>query len=129
MSDSDRIVLEAARHPVVELLLARGEFVPNRLELDGGTRQILLLTGPNMGGKSTYLRQAALAVLLAQAGAFVPAGVGVMAHLNRLGEEALPIAAALLGSTLIGVALTAWVMSALSRRDPDTETGDEEDAR
>ena len=52
---------------------------------------------------------------------FVPAGVGVMAHLNRLGEEALPIAAALLGSTLVGVALTAWVMSALSRRGPDAD--------
>ena len=54
---------------------------------------------------------------------FVPAGVGVMAHLSRLGEEALPIAAALLGSTLIGVALTAWVMSALSRLAPDAENG------
>ena len=47
---------------------------------------------------------------------FVPAGVGVMVHIHRLGEEALPIAAALFGSTLLGVTLTAWVMSALMRR-------------
>ncbi|MBP2294888.1 CidA/LrgA family protein [Azospirillum rugosum] len=50
---------------------------------------------------------------------FVPAGVGVMAHLHRLGTEALPIAAALFGSTLLGIALTAWVMSALSRNGED----------
>ena len=50
-----------ARHPVVERLLPRGEFVPNDCALDGAARQILLLTGPNMGGKSTYLRQVALA--------------------------------------------------------------------
>jgi len=60
------------RHPVVEQLLDR-DFIPNDLRLDGSDRQILLLTGPNMGGKSTYLRQSALIVLLAQAGGFVPA--------------------------------------------------------
>ncbi len=58
---------------MVERLLPRGEFVPNDCDLDASRRQILLLTGPNMGGKSTYLRQVALAVVLAQAGAFVPA--------------------------------------------------------
>jgi DNA mismatch repair protein MutS len=84
MSDSDRLVLEEARHPVIERLLPRGEFVPNRLELDGQTRQILLVTGPNMGGKSTYLRQAALAVLLAQAGSFVPAEKAEIGRVDRL---------------------------------------------
>ncbi len=60
------------RHPVVEQLLA-GDFIPNDTRLDGGEHQIVLLTGPNMGGKSTYLRQVALLVLLAQAGSWVPA--------------------------------------------------------
>src|SRR5262249_49747292 len=57
LEDSDRLVVDGARHPVVERLLPRGEFVANDLRLDAGERQILLLTGPNMGGKSTYLRQ------------------------------------------------------------------------
>ncbi|HVS65753.1 MAG TPA: DNA mismatch repair protein MutS [Thermoanaerobaculia bacterium] len=65
------LAIEAGRHPVVERTL-RTPFVPNDLELDEAAR-IVLLTGPNMGGKSTYLRQAALLVVLAQAGCFVPA--------------------------------------------------------
>lgn len=84
MDDSDRIQLVAARHPVVERLLARGEFVPNDCVLDGSARQILLLTGPNMGGKSTYLRQVALIVLLAQSGSFVPAASAAIGRVDRL---------------------------------------------
>jgi DNA mismatch repair protein MutS len=64
------------RHPVIELQeLAAGSerFVPNDLFLDSSTRNIIVLTGPNMGGKSTYLRQAALIVIMAQMGSFVPA--------------------------------------------------------
>jgi DNA mismatch repair protein MutS len=65
----------AGRHPVIEQLLQqKGErFVPNDLYLDETTQQIMLITGPNMGGKSTYLRQAALIILMAQMGSFVPA--------------------------------------------------------
>ena len=71
-------VLEAAaaRHPVVEALMARGgveRFVPNDLHLDSEGAAMALITGPNMGGKSTYLRQAAVLVILAQMGSFVPA--------------------------------------------------------
>ncbi len=84
MTVSDRLVLEDSRHPVVESLLARGEFVPNSVRLDGASRQILLLTGPNMGGKSTYLRQVAIAVLLAQAGSFVPAVHAEIGLVDRL---------------------------------------------
>jgi DNA mismatch repair protein MutS len=84
VDDSDRLGLEGARHPVVERLLARGEFVPNPLSLDGASRQILLLTGPNMGGKSTYLRQTALIVLLAQMGSWVPADRAVIGRVDRL---------------------------------------------
>lgn len=71
------------RHPVVERSVAGG-FVPNDLELDGERSQIVLLTGPNMGGKSTYLRQAALIVLLAQAGSFVPAKEAEIGLVDRI---------------------------------------------
>ncbi len=74
----DRNILEAvaARHPVIECMMedaGDGRFIPNDLHLDTAGTCILLVTGPNMGGKSTYLRQAALLVILAQLGCFVPA--------------------------------------------------------
>ncbi|HZD50892.1 MAG TPA: DNA mismatch repair protein MutS, partial [Silvibacterium sp.] len=74
----DRNILEAigGRHPVVERMMensGEGRFIPNDLHLDTESTCILLVTGPNMGGKSTYLRQAALLVILAQLGCFVPA--------------------------------------------------------
>jgi len=74
-SDASEVVVAAGRHPVVEKLEAeRGErFVPNDLYLNDSTNLILIITGPNMGGKSTYLRQAALIVLMGQMGCFVPA--------------------------------------------------------
>jgi len=68
--DEDRIDIEAGRHPVVEKQI--DAFIPNGVCLDA-KRRLLLITGPNMGGKSTYMRQAALIVLLAHAGSFVPA--------------------------------------------------------
>jgi DNA mismatch repair protein MutS len=74
-NDGTQIMILGGRHPVIEQLLQqKGErFVPNDLFLDDSTQQILLITGPNMGGKSTYLRQAALIILMAQMGSFVPA--------------------------------------------------------
>src|SRR5262249_6109692 len=80
---SDRIRARASRPPVVERVLPRGQFVPNAVELDGARRQILLLTGPNMGGKSTYLRQVAMLVVLAQSGSFVPAGAATIGLVDR----------------------------------------------
>ena len=74
--DDERIEIEAGRHPVVERQVER--FVPNDLRLDP-LRRLLLITGPNMGGKSTYMRQAAHIVLLAHCGCFVPA------HAARIG--------------------------------------------
>jgi DNA mismatch repair protein MutS len=73
--DGDELCIVGGRHPALERLLERrGErFVPNELFLNCTTQAILLITGPNMGGKSTYLRQAALIVLMAQMGSFVPA--------------------------------------------------------
>ncbi len=61
------------RHPVLEATMRQGEFVPNDVEVDPDRRQLLLITGPNMAGKSTYLRQLALIVVMAQMGSFVPA--------------------------------------------------------
>jgi DNA mismatch repair protein MutS len=74
-TDSGELFIVGGRHPVIEQLLEQQgqRFVPNALFLNPATHQILLITGPNMGGKSTYLRQNALIVLLAQMGSFVPA--------------------------------------------------------
>ena len=75
------------RHPVIELQeLAAGSerFVPNELFLDAATHNIVVLTGPNMGGKSTYLRQAALIVIMAQMGSFVPARAVRMGIVDRV---------------------------------------------
>jgi DNA mismatch repair protein MutS len=77
------IVIREGRHPVVEAT-ASEPFVPNDVELDGDEAQIVVLTGPNMGGKSTYLRQVALIVLLAQAGSFVPADSAEIAAVDRI---------------------------------------------
>jgi DNA mismatch repair protein MutS len=71
--DGTALDIVAGRHPVVERSLTSGRFVPNDTHLDAGGEAITILTGPNMGGKSTYLRQVALIVILAQAGSFVPA--------------------------------------------------------
>ncbi|MBR4278858.1 MAG: DNA mismatch repair protein MutS [Clostridia bacterium] len=70
---SDKIVLKNCRHPVVERFLEGNYFVPNDCTLDCGSSRLMLITGPNMAGKSTYMRQVALCVILAQAGCFVPA--------------------------------------------------------
>ena len=74
-TDTGELLIVGGRHPVIEQLLEQqGErFVPNAVYLNTTTHQILLITGPNMGGKSTYLRQVALIVLMAQMGSFVPA--------------------------------------------------------
>jgi DNA mismatch repair protein MutS len=67
------LTIRDGRHPVLEQNLADERFVPNDTELDTATRQIALITGPNMAGKSTYIRQVALLTLLAHTGSFIPA--------------------------------------------------------
>jgi DNA mismatch repair protein MutS len=84
--DGDELVALDARHPVVELRTgsAGGAFVPNDVALNGTTCQLVILTGPNMGGKSTYLRQTALLSVMAQAGAFVPAREAKIPIVDRI---------------------------------------------
>lgn len=78
------IRIRDGRHPVVEAMASRSGFVPNDTELDPEATQIVVLTGPNMAGKSTYLRQVALIVLLAQMGSFVPAAEADIGIVDRL---------------------------------------------
>jgi DNA mismatch repair protein MutS len=73
VDDSDIIDIRDGRHPVIEAMKLGERFVPNDTRLDGEENQLLMITGPNMAGKSTYMRQVALITLMAQAGCFVPA--------------------------------------------------------
>jgi DNA mismatch repair protein MutS len=87
VADSSELEIIEGRHPVLEQLELTGSndrFVPNDLYLNSSTHTILLITGPNMGGKSTYLRQAALAVLMAQMGGFVPARSARLPVVDRI---------------------------------------------
>jgi DNA mismatch repair protein MutS len=85
-SDSGEMRIVEGRHPVVEKLSERQaeRFIPNDLYLDSNTSFIAIITGPNMGGKSTYLRQTALIAILAQMGSFVPAGEAVLPVVDRV---------------------------------------------
>jgi DNA mismatch repair protein MutS len=73
VDDGDEITIKEGRHPVIEQSLPSGKFVPNDVTLNQRTDEVIIITGPNMAGKSTVLRQTALIVLLAQMGSFVPA--------------------------------------------------------
>ncbi len=84
LAEGGPIEIEGGRHPVVERRLAAGEFVPNDAHLGAPHADLVLLTGPNMAGKSTYLRQVALIVLLAQCGSFVPAVRARVAMVDRI---------------------------------------------
>jgi DNA mismatch repair protein MutS len=81
--DGDELAIVDGRHPVVERRCS-GAFVPNDVTLDAGAIQLVILTGPNMGGKSTYLRQTALICLMAQAGSFVPATRAKIGIIDRV---------------------------------------------
>jgi DNA mismatch repair protein MutS len=83
VDDGDTILLRDSRHPVVERVLS-GSFVPNDVRLDTGSDRLVILTGPNMAGKSTYLRQIAHIVIMAQAGSFVPAAEARMGLVDRI---------------------------------------------
>lgn len=72
ITDSPLLDIEQGRHPVIEAALENG-FIPNDIYFDGNTKQLALITGPNMAGKSTYIRQAALLTIMAQMGSYIPA--------------------------------------------------------
>ncbi len=84
MTEEAVLHIVGGRHPVVEALLGRNKFVENDVSLDRDTHQLLLLTAPNMSGKSVYLRQTALIVLLAQSGSFVPAQHARLGIVDRI---------------------------------------------
>ncbi len=84
VSDGGRIEIIEGRHPVLEQTLVEDRFVPNDVVLDNAAQQVLIITGPNMAGKSTYIRQVALLVLLAQTGSFIPAARATIGLVDRI---------------------------------------------
>ena len=84
VDESDVIYIRDGRHPVVEKFISDSYFVPNDSHLDTASRRMMLITGPNMAGKSTYMRQVALIVLMAQIGSFVPAAEARVGLVDRL---------------------------------------------
>ena len=81
---SDTVEIREGRHPVVEKMLKNSLFVPNDTYMDGGEHTVAIITGPNMAGKSTYMRQVALIVLMAQMGSFVPAKYARIGVVDRV---------------------------------------------
>ena len=84
IDDSDDIIIKEGRHPVVECLIPSGMFVPNDTTLNQGEDRVNIITGPNMAGKSTYMRQVALIALMAQIGSFVPADYAKIGIVDRI---------------------------------------------
>jgi len=84
LNESLRLVIKDGRHPVLDQSLVEEKFVPNDTELDGETIRMAIVTGPNMAGKSTYIRQVALIVLMAQIGSFVPAESAEVGLVDRI---------------------------------------------
>jgi DNA mismatch repair protein MutS len=84
VEDSEEISIIEGRHPVIEQTLPTGRFVPNDIHLDQEHEEVLIITGPNMAGKSTVLRQTALIVLMAQMGSFVPAAKADIGVVDRI---------------------------------------------
>ena len=89
VDSSNELIIRDGRHPVVEKILPMGQYVPNDLNLEGNSQditktQFMILTGPNMAGKSTYMRQNALIILLAQIGSFVPASYAKIGVVDKI---------------------------------------------
>lgn len=84
VNNSDAVSIKDGRHPVVEQFVKESYFVPNDAVLDTGENRLMLITGPNMAGKSTYMRQVALIVLMAQIGSFVPAAEASIGIVDKI---------------------------------------------
>lgn len=84
VDESKQLKIREGRHPVVEKFVGKETFIPNDILLDGTSEQFMLITGPNMAGKSTYIRQIALLVILAQMGSFIPAAEAHIGIVDRI---------------------------------------------
>ncbi|KAA3593462.1 MAG: DNA mismatch repair protein MutS [Candidatus Scalindua sp. AMX11] len=84
ITDEPELTIIDGRHPVLEKILVNEKFVPNDIDIDGEETQIMIITGPNMAGKSTYIRQVALLVLMAQMGSFIPAKEATVGVVDRI---------------------------------------------
>src|SRR5207248_3210 len=84
LNESLRLIIKDGRHPVLDQNLVEEKFVPNDTSLDGENQRLAIVTGPNMAGKSTYIRQVALIVLMAQIGSFVPAESAEIGLVDRI---------------------------------------------
>ncbi len=84
LTDSRDLIIEDGRHPVIEVTQGDQSFVPNNTEIIGDSQRVLILTGPNMAGKSTYIRQVALITLMAQMGSYVPARAARIGLVDRI---------------------------------------------
>lgn len=84
LTDGDELIVEEGRHPVIEQLLPPGQFVSNNVSLNTSDSALIILTGPNMSGKSTFMRQLGLIVIMAQMGSFVPARSAVIGICDRV---------------------------------------------
>ena len=84
INDGDTLSITAGRHPVLDAAMPGNEFVPNDVLLDCGEHRMMLITGPNMAGKSTYIRQTALLVIMAQMGSFIPADEATIGLADRI---------------------------------------------
>jgi DNA mismatch repair protein MutS len=84
INNDSKVHITEGRHPVVERILEKGSYVPNDVTLDRDTNQILIITGPNMAGKSTYLRQVALITIMAQVGSYVPAKQAKIGKVDKI---------------------------------------------
>ena len=84
VNNSDKIIIKDGRHPVVESISKANVFIPNDTSMDNESNQISIITGPNMAGKSTYMRQVAVIVLMAQMGSFVPASSAEIGIVDRI---------------------------------------------
>ncbi|MEW6521843.1 MAG: DNA mismatch repair protein MutS [Thermodesulfobacteriota bacterium] len=84
VDEGEEIIIKEGRHPVIERSLPAGRFVPNDIHLDQTSQEVLIITGPNMAGKSTVLRQTALIVLMCQMGSFVPAAEARIGMVDRI---------------------------------------------
>ncbi|HKK90056.1 MAG TPA: DNA mismatch repair protein MutS, partial [Desulfobacteraceae bacterium] len=84
INDDEITAIDEGRHPVVEKMIEGERYVPNSIFLDNQTSQVLIITGPNMAGKSTVLRQVALTILMAQMGSFVPAQAATLGIMDRI---------------------------------------------